>query len=230
MRTFPLQLMRGFKSFRGAKAKAGSYQHSRLAIDGQKPEVLVIACCDSRVTPELIFSADPGSLFVVRNVANLVPPPTHDDRNLSTAAAIEFAVTGLHVRHIVVLGHARCGGIKAAVDNVDGQKSTSAVSRWMNWLPKTVHDDAHNHAHDHDFHDDGEVLTRCSHDHKYRAVEEAGIRQSVNNLMLYDYVREGVEFGKLTLHGSWFDIEKGELWVMDGLTKVFHWTDGVDFK
>ncbi|MEL6435793.1 MAG: carbonic anhydrase [Pseudomonadota bacterium] len=83
---------------------------------------MVVACCDSRVTPELIFSADPGSLFVVRNIANIVPPNTGDGRNMSTAAALEFAVQALNIKHVVVLGHAQCGGIRAAASARTGRR------------------------------------------------------------------------------------------------------------
>lgn len=212
MRTFPMRLMQGYHTFRGQAAETGTYQHARLADEGQHPDTLVIACCDSRVTPELIFAADPGSLFVVRNVANLVPPQTSDGRNLSTSAALEFAVEGLGVKHIVVLGHARCGGIRATVD---GAGESGFVSEWMGWLDRSVVEDCSPSPDDYD---------------SYRAVEEAGIRQSIANLRGFSCVQRRLEEGNLTLHGAWFDIARGELWVMDGPTGEFHWTDGVAFK
>lgn len=218
MRTFPLRLLDGYRGFRGRAAQRGSYQHARLAVEGQKPDTLVIACCDSRVTPELIFSADPGSLFVQRNVANLVPPYTTDGRNLSTAAALEFAVNGLKVRHIVVLGHARCGGIRALMENSGDAAPLSPddfIGAWMGWLDREPL---------------GHVCVDASDQDGYRAVEEEGIRQSIANLKTFSCVRHRLETGDLTLHGAWFDIARGELWVMDGPTGEFHWTDGVEFR
>lgn len=218
MRTFPLELLDGYRGFRGRAAQQGSYAHARLAVEGQKPETLVIACCDSRVTPELIFSADPGSLFVVRNVANLVPPCTTDGRNLSAAAAIEFAVLGLQVKHIVVLGHDRCGGIRALADSGPDRPKLSSddfVGGWMDWLNQGSSSATEKDIDDPD---------------RYRAWEEHGVRQSIENLKSFACVQQRLDKGDLTLHGAWFDIARGELWVMDGPTGEFHWTDGVDFR
>ncbi|MEN0002014.1 MAG: carbonic anhydrase [Pseudomonadota bacterium] len=232
MRTFPLKLLDGYKGFRSAVSNKGTYEPGRLAREGQNPDIMVVACCDSRVTPELIFSADPGSLFVVRNIANIIPPHVDDGRNMSTAAALEFAVQALRVKHIVILGHAHCGGIRAAVDGA-AQNALSEhdyLGRWIGLLGTQVMEDANLHAHDHDCdpvpaagHDD--VATR-----KYRAVEEAGIRASLENLRSFSCVRQALAEGTLSLHGAWFDIEKGELWVMDGPSGEFHWTDGIDFR
>ena len=115
MTDFPGSLLDGYRSFRRSRYEPERERYRSLAERGQTPEVMVIACCDSRSAPETIFSAAPGEFFVVRNVANLVPPHAPDGPHLSTFAALEFAVQSLRVRHIVVLGHARCGGVRAAL-------------------------------------------------------------------------------------------------------------------
>ncbi|MEL6200735.1 MAG: carbonic anhydrase [Pseudomonadota bacterium] len=232
MRTFPLKLLSGYKGFRSAVSHEGAYQHGRLAVEGQKPDTMVVACCDSRVTPELIFSADPGSLFVVRSVANIVPPEMGDGRNLSTAAALEFAVLGLEVKHIVVLGHAQCGGVKAAVDRSHSKPLTDKdhVGGWISWLDNQLINEALTHSHDHDHDPVPAAGHRDDARQRYRAAEEAGIRQSIANLGSFEFVKERVDKGRLTLHGAWFDIEHGQLWVMDNPTGQFHWTDGIDFR
>src|ERR687894_2283703 len=110
---FPTRLTEGYRAFLDGRFPSEKSRFEALAEKGQSPEVMVIGCCDSRVSPEVIFDASPGELFVVRNVANLVPPYETGGEYHGTSAALEFAVQALKVRHIVVLGHARCGGIRA---------------------------------------------------------------------------------------------------------------------
>src|SRR5690606_18933575 len=114
---FPDRLVEGYQTFLNGRFLSEQSRYEKLAETGQKPEVMVIGCCDSRVSPETIFDAGPGELFVVRNVANLVPP-CEDDHTThhGTSAAIEFAVQSLRVKHIVVLGHALCGGVRAVME------------------------------------------------------------------------------------------------------------------
>src|SRR5205085_2028570 len=115
MTAFPDRLIDGYRSFATQRLSAEQSRYRDLAERGQAPEIMVIGCCDSRVSPEVIFDAGPGELFVVRNVANLVPPYAPDGAAHGVSAALEFGVQVLHVKHIVVLGHAQCGGIKALV-------------------------------------------------------------------------------------------------------------------
>ncbi|MCA3667517.1 MAG: carbonic anhydrase, partial [Methylobacterium sp.] len=112
---FPTRLMEGYNTFREGRLPRERARFEEMAENGQKPEIMVIACCDSRVSPEVIFDARPGELFVVRNVANLVPPYSPDGELHGTSAALEFAVQALKVRHIVVMGHGRCGGVHSYV-------------------------------------------------------------------------------------------------------------------
>src|ERR1700709_2455412 len=111
--SFPQRLIDGYDAFANGRLQSEQDRYRELAEHGQTPEIMVIGCCDSRVSPEVIFDARPGELFVVRNVANLVPPYTPDGAQRAVSAALESAVQALRVKHIVVLGHAQCGGIRA---------------------------------------------------------------------------------------------------------------------
>ena len=130
---FPKRLADGYQSFLDGRFPAERSRYQKLAETGQNPEILIIGCCDSRVAPELIFDAGPGEMFVVRNVANLVPPcdPDTESSYHGTSAAIEFAVNGLNVKHIVVLGHASCGGVRAFYDDAKPLSRGDFIRKWM---------------------------------------------------------------------------------------------------
>ena len=202
MKRFPNNLLAGYREF-----MAGDYTHERerdldLAEAGQKPETLIIACCDSRAAPETIFNCGPGELFVVRNVANLVPPYEPDGNYHATSAALEFAVQALKVKHIIVMGHGRCGGIKAALDPEAKPLSPGDfIGKWMSMLrplSSKLKD-----------------YTALTAGERQTALERISIRHSLENLMTFPCVKILVEKEKITLHGAWFDISSGELWVMD---------------
>ena len=202
MAAFPGSLLAGYRSFRGERYAQARALYRALAERGQTPEVMVIACCDSRAAPETVFSAAPGELFVVRNVANLVPPCEPEGACHGTAPALEFAVQGLGVRHIVVLGHARCGGIRAALHPAAEPLSPDDfVGRWMTLLGPAI----------------GEIETgdRLTDGERQTALERASIRRSVANLRTFPFVSTLEEQGRLGLHGAWFDIAEGALWTMD---------------
>ena len=130
---FPERLTEGYKAFVAARLPRERERFEELAASGQKPEIMVIGCCDSRVSPEVIFDARPGELFVVRNVANLVPPYESGGEYHGTSAALEFAVQALRVKHIVVLGHGRCGGIRAFADSSTAPLSPGDfIGKWIN--------------------------------------------------------------------------------------------------
>ena len=131
--TFPARLTDGYRAFLGDRFARERSRYETLA-EGQAPEVMVIGCCDSRVSPEVIFDASPGELFVARNVANLVPPFETQGDYHGTSAALEFAVQALRVKHIVVLGHARCGGIRAFADDTAPLSPGDFIGRWMNLI------------------------------------------------------------------------------------------------
>jgi carbonic anhydrase len=200
MTDLPEELIAGYRNF-----KKGGYDAERyrsLAREGQAPKTMMIACCDSRSAPETIFDAGPGELFVVRNVANLIPPYAPDNQNHGTSAALEFAVQALKIRHIVVMGHGRCGGIKAALHPSDKPLSPGDfIGHWMRLLAPAAEAIA-----------DNALMTPGE---RQTALERISIRYSIANLRTFPCVRILEEKGKLSLHGAWFDISTGELWVMD---------------
>lgn len=205
---FPSALLDGYGEFRTKRFAHESERYRKLAEQGQVPETLVIACCDSRAAPEIIFNAVPGEIFVVRNVANLVPPYRPDDQYHSTSAALEFAVQSLKVKHIVVLGHGRCGGIEAALNPADEPLSPGDfIGKWMELLGPAAESIATN-----------QWMTTAE---RQTALEHISIRYSIANLRTFPCVSilEGRQ--RISLHGAWFDIADGELWVMNADTGDF---------
>jgi carbonic anhydrase len=203
----PHQLIEGFRRFRELHFAEDSVQFQDLVQFGQTPKALVVACCDSRVDPALVLDCAPGDLFVVRNVANLVPPAENQGHYHGTSAALEFGVRNLKVRHIIVLGHAQCGGIHALLEgSVD--KEESFIAEWMGIADAAREQVEREHA-------------NASSEVRHRACEQQAILVSLDNLKTFSWVRERVEQGELALHGWYFDIERGELLGYDTTTRRF---------
>src|SRR5499427_4358375 len=138
--SLPQRLLDGYATFRAGRLPAEQSRYRDLAEHGQSPEIMVIGCCDSRVSPEVIFDARPGELFVVRNVANLVPPYSPDGLYHGVSAALEYGIAVLRVKHLVVLGHGRCGGIQAFASNAP---TGDFIGKWISLLAPaaaSVHD------------------------------------------------------------------------------------------
>lgn len=208
MTHLPEHLLAGYRSFIEGRYLAETQVYRSLARDGQAPETMIIACCDSRAAPETIFGAGPGDLFVVRNVANLVPPYTPDGEFHGTSAALEFAVQALKVKHVVVMGHGRCGGIRAALEPDHAPLSPGDfIGKWMSLVEPMARGVSAN-----------EAMTAAE---RQTALERISIRASLNNLRTFPCVQILEGKGRLTLHGAWFDISTGELWVMDPETGDF---------
>ncbi len=202
MDRFPRSLLNGYQEFRSNRFINERNRYRDLAEKGQTPETLVIACCDSRAAPETIFNTIPGEIFVVRNVANLVPPYKPDGEFHSTSAALEFAVQSLKVKHIVVLGHGRCGGIQAALDPADEPLSPGDfIGKWMELLGPAAESISSN-----------EWMTSAE---RQTALEHISIRYSIANLRTFPCISILESKERLSLHGAWFDISDGELWVMN---------------
>lgn len=208
MAYLPERLITGYRNFIKGRYASESERYRALAREGQAPQTMVIACCDSRAAPEIIFDAGPGELFVVRNVANLVPPYAPDDEFHSTSAALEFAVQSLKVSSIVVMGHGRCGGIKAALDPSSEPLSPGDfIGKWMSLVAPAAEAVAGNR-----------LMTNTE---RQTALERISIRYSIANLRTFPCVKILEGKGRLTLSGAWFDISTGELWVMDPATGDF---------
>lgn len=182
-------------------------RYRELARSGQTPETLIIACCDSRAAPELIFDSGPGELFVVRNVANLVPPYSPDGEFHSTSAALEFAVQSLKVKNIIVMGHGRCGGIKAALNPSEPLSPGDFIGKWMSLVAPAA--------------ETVNSSTMLTAGERQTALERISIRFSIANLRTFPCVSILERKERLSLHGAWFDISTGELWVMNPETGDF---------
>ncbi|MDE1934917.1 carbonic anhydrase [Bradyrhizobium sp.] len=207
MLTFPKRLLEGYQTFRTQRLPTEQSRYRELSERGQSPEVMVIGCCDSRVSPEVIFDAGPGELFVMRNIANLVPVYQPDENAHGVSAALEFAVNVLRVKHIVVLGHAQCGGIRAFVDKIEPLSPGDFIGKWMAMFVKP-----------------GEVVEQRSHESMQQfivRIEKAAVFRSLENLMTFPFVRSRVEHGDLQLHGAYFGVAEGSLFVLDKVKKEF---------
>ncbi|HEY7977073.1 MAG TPA: carbonic anhydrase [Rhizomicrobium sp.] len=196
------ELIDGYHAFRNGRWPAERQRYLDLAKHGQKPQTLVITCSDSRSDPATIFNASPGSMFVIRNVAAIVPPYETDDSHHGTSAAIAFAVLNLEVRNILVMGHAQCGGVSAALDNsiADGVPFLRA---WVDLLKPAV-----------------DRLPEGTPD-AHTLLERDAVRLSLEQLMSFPFVAERVNAGKLELNGARFGIADGKLELLDKKTGKF---------
>jgi carbonic anhydrase len=204
---FPQRLIDGYSAFLRERLPREQSRFRELAETGQHPEIMVIGCADSRVSPEVIFDARPGELFVARNVANLVPPYSPDGATRAMSAALEFAVQALKVKHIVVLGHAQCGGIRAFAEQTAPLSPGDFIGRWMALIAPAA--EAVGPRGDRPLAD---YLTR---------LEQASVIKMVDNLMTFPYIKSLVERGRLTLHGAYFGVATGELSVLDKKSSEF---------
>lgn len=209
MSLLPESLADRYRRFKYRHFAPNLDQYEALATHGQSPEIMVISCCDSRVDPETIFSAMPGELFVVRNVANLVPPFETGGKFHGVSAALEFAVLNLRVKHIVVMGHSRCGGVRACLEH-DAARQTEAqfIRNWMSML-----DDARAHI--------VKELAGQPVGDQLAALEREGLKTSLANLRTFPCIQSLEGRGKLALHGAHFDIGTGTLSVLNQGTGEF---------
>jgi carbonic anhydrase len=196
--TSTLELIAGFRRFREKHFTHDDALYRQLVEQGQMPKILVVACCDSRVDPAIVLDCAPGDLFVIRNVANLVPPLESRVGHHGTSAALEFGVCNLGVQHVIVLGHAHCGGIQALMRDDGNRETASFIGDWVR-LVEGVRSEVERD------------LSAASPRERQRNCEQRAILVSLENLMTFPWVRERVESGTLFLHGWYFDIEQGQL-------------------
>jgi carbonic anhydrase len=189
----------GYHVFREDYFKKHRAMIGELMTRKQSPMAMMIACSDSRIDPSLKFGADPGDLFMVRNIAALVPPYMPDKEYHGTSAAIEFAVKVLEVKNIIVMGHARCGGITALVNHEDAN-ATDFVAGWMQIAEPAL----------------ARAYNLAKPEERQRVCEQEAVKESLTNLLTFPWVKERVESGALKLHGWYFDLETGSLHTMDG--------------
>ena len=212
MTTLPRDLLSGYKRFRTTRYREEAQRYTELAA-GQSPQTMIIACADSRVDPATIFGAAPGELFVVRNVANLVPPFEDTPGDLhGTSAALEFAVCQLGVSDIVVLGHGGCGGVSASLATAENRSVGQFIGPWVELLS----------AQRDRILADGGLTDQAE---RQTALEYGGICQSLDNLRTFDFVSDAIAAGALTLHGAWFSIGNGILHWLDRDTGAFETID-----
>ena len=209
---FPRTLLGGYAHFRRSRLSRERERYEELAERGQKPETMIIGCCDSRAAPETIFGAAPGEVFVVRNVANIVPPYEQKGDYHGTSAALEFAVQALRVKNILVMGHGRCGGVAAFRGQMTGEAAEPLspgdfIGKWISLLEPVA------------------GALQCTGaetaEELQWMLEAQSIRQSIAHLKTFPCVSILLERGQIALHGAWFDISTGELWVLDPQTDRF---------
>jgi carbonic anhydrase len=214
--TFPQRLIDGYGAFAGGRLQSEQHRYRELAEHGQTPEIMVIGCCDSRVSPEVIFDARPGELFVVRNVANLVPPFETQGAYHGVSAALEFGIAALKVKHIVVLGHAHCGGVKAFAKDAEPLSPGDFIGRWMSLMAPAAEKV-------------GPRGSRSQAEYLER-MEKASIVNTLDNLLTFPRLHALVERGAILLHGAYFGVASGELSVLDRQSGEFRPVKPKDLK
>jgi len=196
-------LLRGYHRFRNERYEAERRRWERLAT-GQSPPIMIIGCCDSRVDPATIFDIEPGQAFILRNVANLVPPFEEGGGLHGVSSSLEFAVLKLHVRHIVIMGHGACGGIAAALGG-HGEPDRIFIDKWISLLDPAV-----------------ERVRSGNADDLHRALEFEGVKTSLANLRTFPFIADKEKAGELELHGCHFAIAEGRLRELDEGSGRFH--------
>ena len=205
--TFPQRLIDGYNAFADGRLQKEQDRYRKLSEQGQAPQIMVIGCCDSRVSPEVVFDAGPGELFVVRNVANLIPPYSPDGAYHGVSAALEFGVAALKVKHIVVLGHAQCGGVRGFAEDAEPLSPGDFIGKWMTLMAPAAEKVGPRGAFA-----PADYLSR---------LEQANVVNSLDNLVTFPQLRKRIERGQVVLHGAFFGVASGDLSVLDRASGKF---------
>lgn len=192
------KFIHGFRRFQDDYFSEDRELFNRLK-QGQRPKAVLIGCSDSRVDPSMMVRSEPGDLFIVRNVANLVPPCEHDHSYHGVSAALEYAVCHLEVEHIIVLGHSRCGGIRSLLEGIPPEKNGEYISKWVSIAERAKQQVL-------------DTFADAPPEQQAKACEHASILVSLENLLTFPWISERVEADRLDLHGWYFDIESGNLY------------------
>ena len=207
------KLKTGYRAFRDGRFREQRATYERLVDQGQRPRVAVVACSDSRVDPAIVLQADPGDLFIVRNVANLVPPFEQEGAFHGTSAALEFATEHLEIEHLIVLGHAHCGGIRSLfAGSIENDEGNRFVSPWMSLVRSAY------------LRVEG-TMPEATEQEKARICEQSAVLVSLENLMTFPNVSRRVGEGRLRLHGWYIDIRSCKLQIYDAVGQRFEPVD-----
>ena len=209
-RPLPGFLVARYQGWRATTYEENKSWYRRLAADGQRPRLMVIACCDSRVNVNMVFGAQTGDIFLHRNIANLVPAYAPDGDAHGTSAAVEYAVRVLKVSHLIVMGHSQCGGVQGCHDmcaghNTELAEQTSFIGRWLDILRPGYE----------------RVVGMEDEAARISALEREAVAVSIDNLSGFPFVAEAIDREELSLHGLFFDISEGLLEALDGPTGRF---------
>lgn len=210
-KALPKYLIDRYRSWKALRFEENKAWYNRLAADGQRPRAMVVSCCDSRMDVVGIFGAEPGDLFVVRNVANIIPAYTRDHAHHGTSAAVEYAIKVLKVTNIVIIGHSMCGGVAACHDMCAGEapelmEEDSIIGRWVELLRPAF---------------ERVASLELSRKEKIAQLEHEGVIHSLGNLVTFPCVKEALENGETAIHGAWIDIATGVIEVYDPATGDF---------
>jgi len=204
-------LIKGYKNFRHQYFEKDKALYENLVTIGQRPRYLIVACSDSRVDPAIILDCKPGDLFVIRNVANLIPPCEFDSHYHGTSAALEFGICGLGIKDIIILGHSQCGGITALLENYKNSKSfqmNSFLSKWIEIAKPACDKTIHDHP----------ELTTCD---QADICAKHSLLSSLENLNTFSWIKDGVDNGQIFLHAWYFDLNSGKINFFDPLQQDF---------
>jgi carbonic anhydrase len=203
---FPQDLKEKYKNWQNDTYLKKKNLFESLAKEGQSPKYIIISCVDSRVDPNSIFKSEPGEMLVHRNIANIIPPYDYITEHSGTIAAIEFGVTVLNIKNIIVMGHSSCGGIKNGYSmcKENSFDANSSISNWLNLLKPSFN-----------------KIANLNKNESIKDLEKVSIKTSIENLESYPFIRERLDRKEINIYGSWIDIGAGKIHALDFESNIF---------